>query len=198
MPKIRTNRTRRPPQGFDDIVPTLDQFEEEMRRAENDDGVGKRKVQLTWEVLKLHHARTRYVYNLFYVRKVISRELYQWLVDEGYADALLMAKWKKAGYEKLCCLSCIQTRDHNFGTTCICRVPRAQLDSDRIVECAHCGCRGCASGDYLEEQRRKMREAIDAASSSAGPSSVEASVRGAVADVEALQSTLAAEDGAAQ
>ena len=73
----------------------------------------------------------------------------------------LVAKWKKAGYEKLCCLRCIQTRvrcilelprlyqpltavsslqDMNYqGSTCICRVPKAQLRAGTVVECVHCG-----------------------------------------------------------
>lgn len=70
----------------------------------------------------------------------------------------LIAKWKKAGYEKLCCLRCIQTKvrivfgvflsanpdlvlqDMNYqGSTCICRVPKAQLRQGTVVECVHCG-----------------------------------------------------------
>ena len=35
------------------------------------------------------------------------------------------------GYESLCCLACIQTRDSNHGTTCICRVPRSKLSEVR-------------------------------------------------------------------
>jgi len=42
---------------------------------------------------------------------------------------------------------CIQQKNHNFGTTCICRVPKDKLEENKIVECKHCGCRGCASGD---------------------------------------------------
>ena len=47
---------------------------------------------------------------------------------EGIADKNLIAKWKKQGYENLCCLRCIQARDTNFGTNCICRVPKAKLE----------------------------------------------------------------------
>lgn len=31
MPKIRTQRTKRPPEGFDDIEPTLREFDKKMR-----------------------------------------------------------------------------------------------------------------------------------------------------------------------
>ncbi|KAK9921192.1 hypothetical protein M0R45_029713 [Rubus argutus] len=66
--------------------------------------------------------------------------------DQGYADRNLIAKWKKPGYERLCCLRCMQPRDHNFATTCVCRVPK-HLREEKVIECVHCGCRGCASGD---------------------------------------------------
>lgn len=55
-------------------------------------------------------------------------ELYEFCLKENIADANLIAKWKKQGYENLCCLRCIQTRDTNFGTSCICRVPKAKLE----------------------------------------------------------------------
>lgn len=48
---------------------------------------------------------------------------------------------------KLCCLRCIQTKETNFNSTCICRVPKVQLKEDQNVECVSCGCRGCASSD---------------------------------------------------
>ena len=55
-------------------------------------------------------------------------ELYEFCLKEGYADKNLIAKWKKQGYENLCCLRCIQCRDTNFGTNCICRVPKSKLE----------------------------------------------------------------------
>ncbi|KAF3455329.1 hypothetical protein FNV43_RR05777 [Rhamnella rubrinervis] len=52
----------------------------------------------------------------------------------------------RPGYERLCCLRYIQPHDHNFRTTCLCRVPK-HLREEKIVECVHYRCRGCASGD---------------------------------------------------
>lgn len=52
----------------------------------------------------------------------------------------LIAKWKRQGYEKLCCVRCIQSRDmNNVGSTCICRVPKSALKPGTVVECPHCG-----------------------------------------------------------
>lgn len=51
------------------------------------------------------------------------------------------------GYERLCCLQCIQKGSSNYGTTCICRVPKDSLPDGKVVECVNCGCHGCASCD---------------------------------------------------
>uniref|UniRef100_A0A8B9TCZ4 Protein BUD31 homolog n=1 Tax=Anas platyrhynchos TaxID=8839 RepID=A0A8B9TCZ4_ANAPL len=105
---------------------------------------GRGKWKSLWPIFRIHHQKTRYIFDLFYKRKAISRELYEYCIKEGYADKNLIAKWKKQGYENLCCLRCIQTRDTNFGTNCICRVPKSKLEVGRIIECTHCGCRGCS------------------------------------------------------
>jgi bud site selection protein 31 len=101
-----------------------------MRDAENESHEGKRKAESLWPIMRISHTRSRYIYELYYKREAISKELYDWLLKEGYADAKcvlellfrfgrithqvssgsLIAKWKKAGYEKLCCVRCIQTR----------------------------------------------------------------------------------------
>ncbi|PPQ69875.1 hypothetical protein CVT24_003210 [Panaeolus cyanescens] len=127
MPKIRTTRTKAPPEGYEEIEEILDDYAKKMRDAENESHEGKRKAESLWPIMRISHARSRYIYELYYKREAISRELYDWLLKQGYADANLIAKWKKTGYEKLCCLRCIQTRDMNYqGSTCICRVPKAQ------------------------------------------------------------------------
>ncbi|XP_021094752.1 protein BUD31 homolog [Heterocephalus glaber] len=71
-------------------------------------------------------------------------EHYEYCIKEGYADKNLIAKWKKQGYENLCCLRCIQTQDTTFGTNCICQVPKSKLEVGRIIECTHCSCQGCS------------------------------------------------------
>lgn len=47
---------------------------------------------------------SRYIYDLYYDKEAISRQLYDWLLKNGYADGNLIAKWKKQGYEKACVL----------------------------------------------------------------------------------------------
>ena len=43
-----------------------------MKEAENDSHEGKRKVESLWPVFKIHHQRSRYIFDLFYKRKAIS------------------------------------------------------------------------------------------------------------------------------
>ncbi|WFC97670.1 Component of the SF3b subcomplex of the U2 snRNP [Malassezia yamatoensis] len=87
MPRIRTSQTRPPPDGFDEIEPILEEYETKMRDAENETHEGKRKAESVWPILRIAHMRSRYIYDLFYKREAISRELYEWLVDQKYADA---------------------------------------------------------------------------------------------------------------
>ena len=44
--------------------------------AETDPREGKCKVVALWPILKIHHQRTRYIYDMFYKRKAISRGRY--------------------------------------------------------------------------------------------------------------------------
>lgn len=72
-----------------------------------------------------------YAYNLLeclFKSEPFFPELYEYCLKEGIADKNLIAKWKKPGYENLCCLRCIQTRDTNFATNCVCRVPKSKLE----------------------------------------------------------------------
>ena len=150
MPAIRSARTRKPPPaGFDDLEDTLLSFSNKMKDAESASHEGKKRHEGLWPIFQISHQRSRYIYDLYYNRDppAISKQLYDWLLKNGYADPNLIAKWKKQGYEKLCCLRCIQTKETNFNASCICRVPKAQLKDGEGVECVNCGCRGCASSD---------------------------------------------------
>ncbi len=92
--------------------------------AENEPHEGKRKAESLWpislmqcatelailltlpsyysldwfQIFRLHHQRSRYIYELFYRKKEISRELYEWCLSEGIADKNLIAKWKKVWF----------------------------------------------------------------------------------------------------
>lgn len=65
------------------------------RSAESEPLDSKRRVEATWGITRVHHERNRYIFNMHYKERKISRELYEYLVKEGYADANLIAKWRK-------------------------------------------------------------------------------------------------------
>lgn len=177
MPKVRTKRTRVPP-GFELLEETLDALERRMREVESAPHEGKRRNESIWPVFRIHHQRSRFIFDMHYTRGAIDRACFDFCVKEGYADAALCAKWRKPGFMNLCCMTCVppfpaqspgpqcfaaltpfspssdsalprcvSTKAHNYGTVCICRVPRKDLDAGKIFECPHCGCRGCADGD---------------------------------------------------
>lgn len=41
--------------------------------AETEPHEGKRKVEALWPIFQIHHQKSRYVYDLFYRRKAISK-----------------------------------------------------------------------------------------------------------------------------
>jgi bud site selection protein 31 len=58
-----------------------------MRDAENESHEGKRRTESLWPIMRIAHTRSRYIYELYYKREAISKELYEWLLKEGYGDA---------------------------------------------------------------------------------------------------------------
>jgi bud site selection protein 31 len=149
MPKVKAIAQRKNcPPGFSDVQDKLLEFERKMREIENESHEGKRKNEAVWPIIRLNHERSRYIFNMYHKDKTISKELFDFLVKERFVDGALVSKWRKTGYEKLCCMQCIQQKDHNYGGTCICRVPaKDRPDPEKPIECPHCGCHGCCSGD---------------------------------------------------
>ncbi|KAL8723448.1 MAG: hypothetical protein Q9225_000279 [Loekoesia sp. 1 TL-2023] len=101
MPPVRSARNRKPPpDGFEDIEDILLEFSNKMKDAENASHEGKKKHEVLWPIFQISHQRSRYIYELYYDKEAISKQLYDWLLKNGYADSNLIAKWKKQGYEK--------------------------------------------------------------------------------------------------
>mmetsp|Transcript_9673 Transcript_9673/g.8516 ORF Transcript_9673/g.8516 Transcript_9673/m.8516 type:complete len:120 (+) Transcript_9673:13-372(+) len=119
MPRIKTKRTKKAPEGWTGLEEKLTEMSQRMRDVENEPHEGKRKPETVWPIYRIHHEQSRYIFNKFYKKKEISRELYQYCINEKWADANLIAKWKKPGYQKLCCLNCIHKGDKNYQSACI-------------------------------------------------------------------------------
>ncbi|ODV79508.1 Bud site selection protein 31 [Suhomyces tanzawaensis NRRL Y-17324] len=159
MPKAsRIKKNAPPPAGYDKVSPTLTKLQAKLKQAQVAQSVrtgssASTKQLSLWPIMQINHQISRYVYDMYYKRKLISRELYDWLLVQSYVNGDLIAKWKKQGYEHLCCVQCIMVQDKNHKNACVCRVPKATLlkngdeESTKAVECVTCGCRGCASTD---------------------------------------------------
>jgi bud site selection protein 31 len=112
MPAIRhASKRKAPPAGFSDIEDDLLIFSNKMKDAENATSSNAPRHQALWPIFQISHQRSRYVYELYYEKEAISRELYEWLLKNGYADAMLIAKWKKTGYEKVCIFFSFPSRE---------------------------------------------------------------------------------------
>lgn len=124
----------------------MDALESELRERMNEPHEGKRQCESLWPVHQINWQRSRYVYDMYYKYKKISREVYDYCIKRKLVDANLIAKWKKPGYEKLCSTYAINSKNYNYGTVSICRVPKHSLAEDTLIQEKHSGCRGCASG----------------------------------------------------
>lgn len=145
MPKAP--KQKKPPEGYDVVQPTLTKLLAKLKDAQKQALTTDLKTTSLWPILKLNHQISRYVYLMYYERKAISKELYGYLLRQPHVNADLIAKWKKQGYEHLCCVRCIIVSEKNHGTTCVCRVPKAQVGDRNADGCVTCGCRGCSSVD---------------------------------------------------
>jgi len=90
--------------------------------VENEEHEGKRKAESVWPIFRLHHQRSRYIFEMYYKKKAISRELYEFCLQEKYADASLIAKWKKVCVTyiiKLAVINRSSRRDMNDCVACV-------------------------------------------------------------------------------
>lgn len=122
-----------------------------MRERINEPHEGLRKAESQWPVHQINWQRSRYVYDMYYTYERISREVYDYCIQNKLVDAGLIAKWKKPGYERLCSTYVINPKNYKFGTVSMCRVPKFNLAPGTQVEDPITGCRGCASGNGGEK-----------------------------------------------
>jgi len=145
MPRNRTSKP--PPPGYELIEPVIEALENELRDKVKESNVNKRNTESMWPVHQINWQRTRYIYDMYYTHNRISKKVYDYCIKYKIADGLLIAKWKKPGYERLCSTYVINPSNYKFGTTSICRVPikdRGENAKNAIDPTT--GCMGCASG----------------------------------------------------
>lgn len=128
------------PLSFELVKNYLDNIEQNMNTlldyTADDDFIPRLKM-----IYKLHHQRSRYIFELYKNNK-IDKELYKYLGKYRFINTELIRHWKRNGYKKLCCLSCIDAVSKN-NNVCICRVFKPVSGDTSIKECERCGCSGC-------------------------------------------------------
>lgn len=140
-------KAARTPKGYEVIEAVIEAFDNENRDKVKESNAGKRNTESLWPVHQIAWQRSRYVYDMFYTYRRISREVYDYCIKFKIADAALIAKWKKPGYEKLCSTYVINPSNYKFGTTSICRVPLTdRSEMQKSAQDPTTGCLGCASG----------------------------------------------------
>lgn len=146
MPPPRKSN-KPPPEGYEVIEPIIEALENELRDKVKESNVGKRNTESIWPVHQINWQRTRYIYDMYYTYHRISKALYDYCLKNKIADAMLIAKWKKPGYERLCSTYVINPANYKFGTTSICRVPiKDRGEIQKNAQDPTTGCLGCASG----------------------------------------------------
>jgi len=131
-------KLKAPPEGFEYLEPTLTALDTELREKVNEPHEGMRKTESQWPVHQINWQRSRYVYDMYYTYNRISREVYDYCINNKLVDAGLIAKWKKPGYERLCSTFVINPRNYKFGSVSICRVPRSSLPPGTEVRAVTC------------------------------------------------------------
>ncbi|KAL3815426.1 hypothetical protein ACHAXA_009171 [Cyclostephanos tholiformis] len=148
---MSTNRwdpkAKKPPKGFAYLAPVLSSLENELRDKVRESNANKRNTESMWPVHQINWQRSRYVYDMYYTHRRISKRVYDYCVRNRLVDPALIAKWKKTGYERLCSTYVINSNNYKFGTTSICRVPLRDRSPEQLLAMdPTTGCRGCASG----------------------------------------------------
>lgn len=143
----RWGKKKKPPVGFDDVEATLEALENELRDKVKETNEGKRKTESLWPIHQISWQKSRYIYDMYYTHNRISRQVYDYCINQKLVDSSLIAKWKKPGYERLCSTFVINPSNYKFGTTSICRVPIYDRPEEaRAAQDPTTGCRGCACG----------------------------------------------------
>jgi bud site selection protein 31 len=140
-------RAKKPPKGFAYLAPVLSSLENELHDKVRESNAGKRNTKLMWPFHQINWQGSRYVYDMYHSHHRITKKVYEYCVRNKLVDTVLIAKWKKTGYEQHCLTYVINSNNYKFGTSSICHVPlkdrspEQSLAMDLTMECW-----GCASG----------------------------------------------------
>ena len=159
MNRIRRRKDIQPPSEWEKVKDMVLSLNEDMRIAESTNNDANSSLEQLWAIHRCNWKRSRPIYEMYWKKKSISKKLYEWILNNGYADRDLINAWRKPGYDRLCCVACI-SKNTDHGGVCKCRIPRIERKT-RDFKCIHCGCPGCCSGDYMDlppEEEEKNEE----------------------------------------
>ena len=83
----RKLKGKKAPKGWEQIEEAIEDFEQQMAEAVDEDHEGKRKAEMTWKIHRIHWEKNRFIYDLMYQRKAISKQLVR--ADGQVVTALL-------------------------------------------------------------------------------------------------------------
>lgn len=156
MSRIRRKSDLRPPPGWEKVKNLILSLNEEMKVAEATNVDANSSQEQLWAVMRCNWQRSRPVFEMRWKEKTMDNTLYEWILNQGYADRELINAWRRPGYDRLCCVSCI-SRKTDHGGVCMCRVPKAER-AVKDLKCFNCGCQGCCSGDFSSESEYEEEE----------------------------------------
>ena len=132
LPTKWNKKVKKPPAGFEIIEPVLEILENELRDKVKETVMTIRKNEGIWPIHQINYQKTRYVYDMYYTYHRITKDVYQYCIDQKLIDAALISKWKKTGYERLCSTYVINPMNYKFNTVSICRVPYKDRSKDQL------------------------------------------------------------------
>ncbi len=68
-------KNKKAPEGWELIEEVVEDFEQQMKDAVAEEHEGKRRNELTWKIHRIHWEKNRFIFDLMYKRKVMSRDL---------------------------------------------------------------------------------------------------------------------------
>jgi bud site selection protein 31 len=80
MSFMRRLKGRAPPEGWELLESTIEDFEAQMRDAVAEDHDGKRKNETTWRIHRIHFEKNRFIYDLMYKQQALSKDLVRGLL----------------------------------------------------------------------------------------------------------------------
>jgi bud site selection protein 31 len=144
MSRIRRRPDLNPPPEWAEIREQMLELNAKLREAQNmcvDENMTREQIAA---IQRSNWTRCRVIYLKRFVEKTMGSDLFEWILNQGFADRHLIKIWQRPGYERACCTECVSDKDPAGG--CICRRPVARNET-KGLRCRECWCHGCATCD---------------------------------------------------